>query len=115
MVVATGSARYTVISRGRRLGSAAGDAALADGYAPVLTRLRRAARRVVVLRDPPRPPLDIPDCVSESMDDLRRCAFPRAASPRGAPGSRAPRPRTSGASASSIRPTGSAWRTCARR
>ncbi len=82
MVVVTGSARYTVIERGRRLGVAAGDAALADGYPPVLTRLRRSARRVVVLRDTPRPSLDIPDCVSEAMDDLRRCAFPRGRATR---------------------------------
>ena len=44
---------------------------------PTLRRLRAAARRVTVLVDPPRPPLNIPDCVSGAMRDLRRCAFAR--------------------------------------
>jgi SGNH domain (fused to AT3 domains) len=30
---------------------------------------------VVVLSDPPRPPFDVPDCVSRSLRRLRRCAF----------------------------------------
>jgi peptidoglycan/LPS O-acetylase OafA/YrhL len=78
LVVAAASAHYTVIgAEGRRLGPAASTRALATAYAPTLQRLRAAAPHVAVLADPPRPPLDVPDCVSRSMRRLRRCAFAR--------------------------------------
>jgi hypothetical protein len=79
LVVATASARYTVVEGGRRLDAAASTRALAGAWAPTLRRLRRAAPHVAVLTDPPRPPLDVPDCVSGAMKELRRCAFPRRA------------------------------------
>ena len=47
------------------------------GYAPTLARLRAAAGRVAVLTDAPRPPQNIPSCVSGAMRRLRRCAFAR--------------------------------------
>ena len=43
----------------------------------MLRRLRAIATKVVVVSDPPRPRIDIPDCVSESLHELRKCAFPR--------------------------------------
>jgi hypothetical protein len=43
----------------------------------MLRRLRAIAKRVVVVADPPRPRIDVPDCVSRSLRELRRCAFPR--------------------------------------
>ena len=79
MVVVTGSARYTVLAGGRALDRTGSTRALAAGYAATLARLRRTGARVVLLRDTPRPPFDVPDCVSGAMDALRRCAFPRAA------------------------------------
>ena len=80
LVVVSASARYTVVRDGHRLSAGDSLTALADGFGPVLTRLRRAAPHVVVLQDSPRPPLDVPACVSGSMQELRRCAFDRAAS-----------------------------------
>jgi peptidoglycan/LPS O-acetylase OafA/YrhL len=78
LVVVGASAHYTVVGAGgARLGADAGTRALADGYAPTLERLLATVPRVAVLRDVPRPPFDIPDCVSESMRRLRRCAFPK--------------------------------------
>ena len=79
MIVVTGSARYTVLARGRELDRAASTRALAAGYVRTLGRLQRTGARIVLLRDTPRPPFDIPDCVSGALDDLPRCAFPRAA------------------------------------
>ena len=69
LVVVGGSTHY----RRRRL---------ARGYELTLRRLTQIAPHVAVLRDSPRPPFDVPDCVAAAMRDLRRCAF--APRPRGA-------------------------------
>jgi peptidoglycan/LPS O-acetylase OafA/YrhL len=81
LVVAASSAHYDVIDgSGRRTGRDAGARALAGAYGGVLRRLRGVAPHVAVISDTPRPPLDVPSCVSQSMHDLRRCAFaPHAA------------------------------------
>jgi peptidoglycan/LPS O-acetylase OafA/YrhL len=71
------SMRYTVLDGERRLGRGESIRALGAGYAPTLARLRAAAGRVAVLTDVPRPPNDIPSCVSGAMRRLRRCAFAR--------------------------------------
>ena len=71
------SMRYTVLDGERRLGRGESTRALGAGYAPALARLRAAAGRVAVLTDVPRPPKDIPSCVSGAMRHLRRCAFAR--------------------------------------
>jgi hypothetical protein len=52
---------------------------LAAGYPPMLRRLQAIAKHVVAVSDPPRTPIDVPGCVSESLHELRRCAFPREA------------------------------------
>ena len=54
---------------------------LARGYERTLRRLTRIAPHVAVIRDSPRPPFDVPDCVAHAMDDLRRCAFARPHGP----------------------------------
>ena len=76
LVVVASSAHYDVIdATGRRLSRDAGARALAAGYGGVLRRLEAAAPHVVAIADTPRPPIDVPSCVSQSMDRLRRCAF----------------------------------------
>jgi peptidoglycan/LPS O-acetylase OafA/YrhL len=75
LVVASGSARYTVLRDGRFLDRARSNQALLDGYAVTLARLRRAADRVAVIRDPARPPGDVPSCVASNLHNLRACAF----------------------------------------
>ena len=77
LVLAAGSAHHQVLVHGRRLKGMAATRALADGWPPVLRRLRAAAGHVVVTSDPPRTPLDVPGCVSEHLKQLRRCAFAR--------------------------------------
>jgi peptidoglycan/LPS O-acetylase OafA/YrhL len=47
------------------------------GSLETFRRLTAVAEHVVVLRDVPRPPEDVPACLSESPDDLRACDFPR--------------------------------------
>jgi peptidoglycan/LPS O-acetylase OafA/YrhL len=78
LVLAAGSAHHQVLSGGKRLGGDAEVRALADGWRPVLRRLRAAARNVVVMTDPPRVTFDVPACVSEHLRALRRCAFERS-------------------------------------
>jgi hypothetical protein len=78
LVIAGGSAAYRVMRGHRRLERKASDRVLADGYVATLKRLTSAVPRVAVIRDAPRPPLYIPDCVSRSMEHLQRCAFPRS-------------------------------------
>jgi peptidoglycan/LPS O-acetylase OafA/YrhL len=77
LVVVGSSVNYTVVAGGRRLGREASTRALGTGYAPTLERLHAASPRVAVIVDAPRPPRDIPSCVSDAMNDLPRCAFAR--------------------------------------
>ena len=79
IVVAAGSAHHQVFSGRSRLKGGAAARALGAGYPPVLRRLRASAEHAVMVSDPPRPPIDVPECVSESLRELRRCAFPRGA------------------------------------
>ena len=76
MVVGS-SVNYTVLDGGRKLSRARSTAALGAGYAPTLRRLQAAGARVSVIADPPRPPWNIPSCVSGAMKKLTRCAFDR--------------------------------------
>jgi hypothetical protein len=82
LVVVSASFHYTVLDGGDPLGRGASTQALAAGYAPTLARLRAAATRVAVIGDAPRPPLNVPDCVSGALRHLRRCAFPRGPATR---------------------------------
>ena len=84
LVLAAGSAHHQVLEDGRRLKGEAATQALADGWRPVLRRLRGSADHVVVTSDPPRSPLDVPACVSEHLKQLRRCAFARGPAAAGA-------------------------------
>jgi peptidoglycan/LPS O-acetylase OafA/YrhL len=77
LVVVGMSMRYTVLDGERRLARGESTRALGAAYTPALGRLRALAGRVAVLTDVPRPPKDIPSCVSGAMRQLRRCAFAR--------------------------------------
>lgn len=45
-------------------------------YIEVLERLRATGAQVAVLKDPPQAPFKVPECVSESVDNLKDCWFP---------------------------------------
>ena len=49
-----------------------------NGIAQVVRRLRRITPRVLVLSPAPRPPGDVPGCLSAHLDDIERCAIPFA-------------------------------------
>jgi hypothetical protein len=77
LVLVGASVNYTVLDGKRTLSRARSTAALGAGYAPTLRRLQATGARVAVIADAPRPPKDIPSCVSGAMKQLQRCAFDR--------------------------------------
>ena len=75
LVVASGSTHYEAYEGSRMLSPRASLLALARGYVSTLERLTDVAPKVVVIRDSPRPPFDVPTCVAGALDRLRHCAF----------------------------------------
>jgi hypothetical protein len=51
--------------------------AMEAGYLRTLRRIQAAGPRTVVIRDNPTSATDVPSCVSEDIQHLGRCAFPR--------------------------------------
>ena len=66
----------SVIRDGDRLSRRDSRPYLTRGFVRTLRRFARTGAQVVVLRDGPRAPEDIPTCVSGALEHLRRCAFP---------------------------------------
>ncbi len=77
LVVATMQNPYTVIENGRALNPGASDQALEDGFVDVLKNFRDDGARVAVIKENPHPSKDIPECVSQSLQNLEECATPR--------------------------------------
>ena len=78
VVVMSGDTAYTPYgSDGEELTGNAGAAAMEAGYVASLTRIHRAGLRTVVIRDTPVSASDVPGCVSEDLQHLDSCAFPR--------------------------------------
>jgi hypothetical protein len=79
LVITSGLSDYTAVSgSGARLSAAATAVALQRGWTTTLKRLNAAAGKVVVIRDGPASPVDVPDCVSGALDDLSKCSFAAA-------------------------------------
>jgi hypothetical protein len=51
--------------------------AMEAGYLRTLNRIEAAGPRTVVIRDTPASSQDVPSCVSEDIQHLKRCAFER--------------------------------------
>jgi hypothetical protein len=80
MVIVTGRMSTPAMRDGRVLDPAASRAAMERGYVAMLERLRASGTKVVAIKDLPRSPRNVPDCVSASLGDFNRCAFVRAPS-----------------------------------
>ncbi|MFN8163757.1 MAG: acyltransferase family protein [Solirubrobacterales bacterium] len=77
-VVMSGDTAYTPYgSDGSELTGSAAAAAMEAGYIATLERIRHAGLRTAVIRDTPASASDVPSCVSEDLDHLDTCAFPR--------------------------------------
>jgi peptidoglycan/LPS O-acetylase OafA/YrhL len=77
MVVVTGGVLFNVVEDGEKRDGEASGPILEAGYAKTLRRLRGTRAKVAAIQDIPHAPHDVSDCVSESLDDLERCAFER--------------------------------------
>ena len=78
LVVTSMLNRYRAREDGRGLSRDASNEAVVEGYASTLTKLRDSGAPVAVIEDVPRPDKDIPECVSQSLDRLQDCTFPRS-------------------------------------
>jgi hypothetical protein len=78
LVVMSGDTAYTPYdSGGDELSGSRAAAAMEAGYVKTLTRIHRAGLRAVVIQDTPASASDVPGCVSEDLQHLQSCAFPR--------------------------------------
>ena len=78
VVVISGDTAYTPYdSAGDELTGSAAAAAMEAGYVASLDRIHSAGLRTVVIRDTPVSASDVPGCVSEDLQHLDSCAFPR--------------------------------------
>jgi hypothetical protein len=78
VVVATSTSMSVgVVVGGRRLSQGDSVPHLRRGLERTLRRLRATGARVIVIKDLPRSPHDVPDCVSREPSRLERCAFRR--------------------------------------
>jgi hypothetical protein len=77
-VVISGDTAYTAYGPdGEELSGTANADALEAGYVATLKRIQRAGLQTVVIRDTPASASDVPSCVSEDLQHLESCAFPR--------------------------------------
>jgi peptidoglycan/LPS O-acetylase OafA/YrhL len=77
LVVTSSLTTYPVMEDAERVRGEAREEALEEGYVSTLEKLRDTGAEIAVIKDNPHPDKDIPDCVSESLDRLQRCAIPR--------------------------------------
>jgi peptidoglycan/LPS O-acetylase OafA/YrhL len=77
MIIVTGRMSTPAMREGAVLNAAASRVAMERGYVEMLERLRATGSKVVAIKDLPRSPRNVPDCVSASLHDFDRCAFPR--------------------------------------
>jgi peptidoglycan/LPS O-acetylase OafA/YrhL len=79
LIVIGNASSHQVMRSGSRLDGRASEAALEAGLIRTLRTLRARTRaQVRVIRENPRPDIDVRACVSESLRNLGRCSFRRA-------------------------------------
>jgi peptidoglycan/LPS O-acetylase OafA/YrhL len=77
-VIMSGDTEYIPYGpKGEELSGDAAAEAMEAGYVRTLERLNAAGTHTVVIRDNPTSIEDVPSCVSEDIQHLGRCAFPR--------------------------------------
>jgi peptidoglycan/LPS O-acetylase OafA/YrhL len=77
-VIMSGDTAYTPYGpNGEELSGDEAAEAMEAGYLRTLKRIQAAGPRTVVIRDNPTSVEDVPSCVSEDIQHLDRCAFPR--------------------------------------
>ena len=69
LVVSTSSYRSDAANSSNK------DAFWESAYAPLLTKMRKAGIKVLILGDTPYPKNNIPDCLSQNLSDVAKCDF----------------------------------------
>jgi peptidoglycan/LPS O-acetylase OafA/YrhL len=77
LIVTSSLPTYRPREDGKRLAGKAGTDALVEGYASTLRELRATGAPVALIEEVPHPGMNVPECVSRSLDRLKRCATPR--------------------------------------
>lgn len=77
LVIATMQNPYTVMRNGRPLSRAESAEELEKEFITTLERYQESGARVAVIKDNPHPDQEIPECVSQSLQNLEECATPR--------------------------------------
>ncbi|MGB3634915.1 MAG: acyltransferase family protein [Rubrobacteraceae bacterium] len=77
LIIATMQNPYTPVKNGRQLGPADSAELLEKEFVTMLEKFQEPGARVAVIKDNPHPAKDIPECVSESLQNLEECATPR--------------------------------------
>lgn len=81
MVVMSGDTAYVPYGpRGEELSGKRASEAMEDAYVKTIERINRSGLEVTVIRDTPASSADVPSCVSEELENLDSCAFPRVQS-----------------------------------
>ena len=75
LILVSGRVSTPIVEEGEVLAEETGLGRMEDGYERVLRRLRATGSQVAVIRDLPPSPRNIPDCVSESLNNLEACTF----------------------------------------
>ena len=83
-VLTSGNFGNIVVENGKNLDDADSVTATTAGMAATLKQLTAVGAKVLVLRDTPRPGIDIPDCVSSAGQSLAKCATDRTVALSGA-------------------------------
>ena len=83
-VLTSGNFGNIVVQNGKKLSDEASVAATKAGMRATVKQLTAVGAKVLVLRDTPRPGLDVPDCVSSAGRSLAKCATDREAALAGA-------------------------------
>jgi hypothetical protein len=83
VVFLSGMHEYVVVEDGQILDQAASAPPIAAGQQEIARTLTDLGMTVVTIRDTPFPEIDVPQCVSQNMDDPSSCDFPRPPSARG--------------------------------
>jgi peptidoglycan/LPS O-acetylase OafA/YrhL len=82
IVVMSGDTAYTAYGpHGEELSGEKNAEVLQEGYEKTLRRIQAAGPKTVVIRDTPASSADVPSCVSEDLQHLQSCAFPRPQEP----------------------------------
>jgi peptidoglycan/LPS O-acetylase OafA/YrhL len=78
LIVTSSLPTYRVREDGKRLGRAASNEALVEGYVSTLRKLSSTGAPVALIEDVPHPHKDVPECVSRSLRNLEKCAIPKS-------------------------------------